>query len=590
MSGLEGLLAGRVLVNRYRVEEVIGRGGFAAVYRADDLRLGRSVAVKVITLSAGDAALRDGLRERFQREARAAAGLPHHPNLVAVHDFGTDAELDLDFLVMELLRGEDLATYLAAQPRPPLELAVAVLVDAGEGLAVGHRAGLVHRDVKPGNLFLAEPHGGEPFRVCVLDYGIARLQQEEQTQTRLTQEGSAPLSPAYASPEQLRGEMDLTPASDVFSLGVVGYQLLTGERPFGAERRSRREGEAEAVRPLRELAPQVPPAVEAVIARALSERPEDRFTHAGEMAAALSAAVRAPVVDGDGDDDGEATVLTPVVVAAPASAPLPRDDDATLIQAPASTSAPPVASAPPTPAPPPVRPAPVREAAPPPAPRRRGMGGVLIALLLLAGAAVAAWMLLGGGDGGAEPVDEAVVEVEDSLPVAEGPGVTIVPAPETTQPEPAIDVAPAPGAGEGSPPPAEGAPRTTAPATGGTAAPAPQQPAPVTPSAPTPGVPPATQPQPQPAPQPQPEPTRPQPEPTRPQPQPTPQPPRPAPQPTPQPQPPAPPEPRPEPLPPTPLPRPVIPSPFPAPRDTIRIRPLPGRPVPDVPASTAPAR
>jgi serine/threonine protein kinase len=109
MSGLEGLLAGRVLVKRYKIREVVGRGGFAVVYRADDLRLQRPVAVKVMTTNASDPATRANMRERFEREARAAAALPHHSSLVAIHDYGTDAELDIDFLAMELLRGQDLA-------------------------------------------------------------------------------------------------------------------------------------------------------------------------------------------------------------------------------------------------------------------------------------------------------------------------------------------------------------------------------------------------------------------------------------------------------------------------------------------------
>ena len=113
MSGLEGLLLGRVLGGRYRIEEVIGRGGMGAVYRATDERLGRRVAVKVITVAMGDdPEARRRVRARFHREARAAAALPHHPNVVPVYDYGTDDELGLDFIVMELLQGHDLATRL----------------------------------------------------------------------------------------------------------------------------------------------------------------------------------------------------------------------------------------------------------------------------------------------------------------------------------------------------------------------------------------------------------------------------------------------------------------------------------------------
>ncbi|HEV3050715.1 MAG TPA: protein kinase, partial [Longimicrobium sp.] len=109
MPGLEGLLTGHTLVKRYVIEEVIGRGGFAVVYRAMDQRLSRPVAVKVITLTVADPEQREVLRERLHKEAQAAASLPHHPNLVTVHDVGTDPELGLDFLVMEMLRGENLS-------------------------------------------------------------------------------------------------------------------------------------------------------------------------------------------------------------------------------------------------------------------------------------------------------------------------------------------------------------------------------------------------------------------------------------------------------------------------------------------------
>ncbi|MDQ3555170.1 MAG: serine/threonine protein kinase, partial [Gemmatimonadota bacterium] len=155
MPGFEGLLAGRVLVDRYRVEEVIGRGGMGAVYRAKDERLGRAVAVKVITVTGGaDPAARDRIRARFRHEAASAARLPHHPNVVPVYDYGTDPTLGLDFLVMELLRGEDLASRLGTAGPPPLPAALHILQGAARGVAVGHRAGLIHRDVKPGNIFL----------------------------------------------------------------------------------------------------------------------------------------------------------------------------------------------------------------------------------------------------------------------------------------------------------------------------------------------------------------------------------------------------------------------------------------------------
>ncbi|HEX2203854.1 MAG TPA: serine/threonine-protein kinase, partial [Longimicrobium sp.] len=318
MPGLEELLAGRTLVKRYAIEEVIGRGGFAAVYRAQDLRLGRPVAVKVITVPAEDAAMREHLHARFEREARAAASLPHHPAVVTVHDFGTDPETGIDFLVMELLEGETLAARLSRDGKPPLADALHVLRDAAEGIAVGHRARLIHRDVKPGNIFLAAPHDEDPFRVCVLDFGIARIVADEPTEATLTRaHGAAPLSPAYASPEQLRGERELTCASDVYSLGLVGYQLVTGVKPF-TDRSPARHDETPAHTP-RELDPAIPAGVEAVLLKATALEPEARYPDAEAFADALDAAM----------GPGDATVL------APTAAAVPLDDDRTVIAPPA---------------------------------------------------------------------------------------------------------------------------------------------------------------------------------------------------------------------------------------------------------------
>lgn len=421
MSGIEGLLVGRVLGGRYRIEEVIGRGGMGAVYRAVDERLGREVALKVITVAGtGDVESRERLRARFFREARSAAALPHHPNVVPVYDYGTDEALGLDYLVMELLRGSDLATRLSRTGAPPLAASLKILVEAARGLAVGHRQGLIHRDVKPGNIFLAQTHNNE-VQVRVVDFGIAKVADEEDTLAQLTQDGRVPHSPAYASPEQLRGLTNLTPASDVFSLGAVGFELLTRERPFSESDRNRMSLGMPVEPPsVRALNPAVPSSAEAVIRKALAYDPSQRFRDAGEMGEALEQAIRS-IADTTVDPY---LAGAPIVTAAQAKETRPfddADDDRTQLA--------PVADdhtllAPPPPAT--VRPRestrlpPERAVAPArggDGRRRRGVGGVIvwglvIALLLAAG--LWGWSELGGNGGVA--LDEPPPP-PDSLPI-----------------------------------------------------------------------------------------------------------------------------------------------------------------------------
>lgn len=308
MSGFESLLSGRTLGGRYHVEAVIGRGGMGAVYRAADERLGRAVAVKVVMVHAADAEARERVRQRFHREAQAAARL-RHPNVVVVYDFGTDPVLGLDYLVMELLDGEDVAALLARAGPPPVETALDVLGQAARGLSAGHRSGLVHRDVKPGNLFLTRGEPGEEVHVKVLDFGIAQVTADDLTLTHLTVMGRGPLSPAYASPEQLRGESHLTPASDVYCLGVVGIQLLTGEKPLTGAL-DRREAEVAAALERLSGVAGVTAGVREVLARALHAEPRERFPDAAAFREALLSAGR-----------GEAS---PVVVRPAAPPPAPE--------------------------------------------------------------------------------------------------------------------------------------------------------------------------------------------------------------------------------------------------------------------------
>lgn len=419
MAGLEGLLAGRVLGGRYLIEEVIGRGGMGVVYRALDERLGRRVAVKVITLVGGDPEGVERLRARFHREARAAAALPHHPNVVPVYDYGTDEALGLDYIVMELLHGQDLATRLARSDVPPLSTALRILVQAARGLAVGHRAGLIHRDVKPGNIFLSESDQRE-LQVRVVDFGIAKLADDEDTANQLTQDGRVPHSPAFASPEQLRGLSRLTAASDVFSLGAVGFVLLTGERPFSDADRNRMSlGMPAPPPPLRTTQPAIPAGVEVVVQKALSFDPAERYADAGEMLEALDEAIRGiaatPLEPYAGahfeppasraprrreppprEPEDDRTLLAEGAAGAPAGSGAVGDDRTQLMDEDDRTLVAPVPPAPqagtsPPPGPagaPPPRAFPPR---PPLQPKKRRVGLIVWTLVLLSLAAVAVW-------------------------------------------------------------------------------------------------------------------------------------------------------------------------------------------------------
>jgi eukaryotic-like serine/threonine-protein kinase len=318
---------GDVLGGRYRLVELLGQGGMATIYRATDAQLGREVAVKVLHPEYG----RDpAFVARFKQEAQSAASLSH-PNIVGVYDFGTDA--DGPYIVMELVDGEDVATLLARNgPLPPRQ-AARLAAEVAHALAAAHARGIVHRDVKPGNVLVSSDG-----RVKVTDFGIARAWAD----ARLTLPGVTLGSVHYFSPEQALGEQ-ATEASDIYSLGIVLYELLSGRRPW--------EGDSAAAVAMARISappplvsavrPNVPPVLEEIDRRALNPDPAARFASAAEMAAALEAFL----------DEGAPRTAPPVAVAAGAAAiataaqPYPPDAYA---GGPAGTvpPAPPPASAP----------------------------------------------------------------------------------------------------------------------------------------------------------------------------------------------------------------------------------------------------
>jgi serine/threonine-protein kinase len=266
---------GDVLGGRYRLVELLGQGGMATIYRAVDSQLGRDVAVKVLHREFG----RDpDFVARFRQEAQAAAALSH-PGIVGIYDFGADD--DGPYLVMELVDGEDLASVLRRNgPLPPRQ-AARLVAEVGRALNAAHERGIVHRDVKPGNIMLTATG-----RVKVTDFGIARAWAD----AGLTLPGTTLGSVHYFSPEQALGE-PVTAASDVYSLGIVLYELLTGRRPWEGDSAAAVAMARISASPPRvsDVRPTVPPALEAIDRKALALDAAARFASAGAMADALEA-------------------------------------------------------------------------------------------------------------------------------------------------------------------------------------------------------------------------------------------------------------------------------------------------------------
>jgi serine/threonine-protein kinase len=279
---------GKVLDGKYEILDQIGEGGMGAVFEAEHVDTKRRVAVKVIL--AEDLKKKKAHVRRFHREARAAGSIETQ-HIAQVIDTGTDAD-ERPYMVMELMKGRDLAQVLRDVGTLQPDVAVAIAAQACRGLARAHEVGVIHRDIKPGNVFLAEKDKKITVKLC--DFGIAKLDADMLQsfhESTLTKTGALLGSPLYMSPEQARGKREIDARADVWSIGIVLYRMLAGRAPF-------QDVEAlgdliiticsTPVPPIQDFAPWVSPRVAEVLHRALRLRPDERYQSAEEMDRALT--------------------------------------------------------------------------------------------------------------------------------------------------------------------------------------------------------------------------------------------------------------------------------------------------------------
>jgi serine/threonine protein kinase len=304
----------RLLGGRYRLEAKLGSGGMGVVFRATDLTMKRAVAVKLIRGVDG-VALDEEVAGRFLREAKNTARVQHE-NIIEVYDLGRSDQGDM-FFVMELLEGESLSTKIRRDGKMPPAVAVHIARQMCAALHVAHAAGIIHRDLKPANVMLIE-RGGQTDYVKVLDFGVAKSYTPDQ-QTQLTHTGMLVGTVEYMAPEQIMGRV-VDGRTDIYSLGIVMYRMLTGKAPF-------RDGGVPALihahlnvfpKPMTDTAPELPGALDRVILRCLAKQPEQRYESMEELSRALASALEPENLglvsleyDG-GDDPYEAGVKTEV--------------------------------------------------------------------------------------------------------------------------------------------------------------------------------------------------------------------------------------------------------------------------------------
>lgn len=298
------------VVDKYTIVRLLGKGGMGAVYEARHAKLSRRFALKFLL---PELAARPEILRRFENEAKAAGGL-EHANLVAATDFGSSAD-GAPYIVMEFLQGEDCSTLLYRLGPLPVARAADVVLQACRGLAVAHESGIIHRDLKPKNIFLADAGDGSDL-VKVLDFGIAKLRSAKGALSTGT--GTTFGTAHYMSPEQARGAGEVDERTDVWSLGVVLYELLTGRTPFQGDQFLYviHEILSAEPRPLAALRSGLPPALVAAVERAMAKDVRHRFPTVRALAEALTPfARRTSIARASAPSSPVATLPTPVTAA-----------------------------------------------------------------------------------------------------------------------------------------------------------------------------------------------------------------------------------------------------------------------------------